>query len=74
VQSPMMHVRFAARLDRLRARVIAIARSDKIWTFSRPFVSEGPALQRYELQVGDATLALTPKEVRALFERLIGVR
>jgi threonine aldolase len=74
VQSPMMHVRFAARLDRLRARVIAIARSDKIWTFSRPFVSEGPALQRYELHVGDATLALTPKEVGALFERLVGVR
>jgi threonine aldolase len=74
VQSPMMHVRFAARLDRLRARVIAIARSEQIWTFSRPFVSEGPALQRYELHVGDATLALTPKEVRGLFERLVGLR
>jgi len=74
VQSPMMHVRFAVRLDRLRARVIAIARSEQIWTFSRPFVSEGPALQRYELHVGDATLALTPKEVRGLFERLAGVR
>jgi threonine aldolase len=74
VQSPMMHVRFAARLDRLRAHVIAIARSDKIWTFSRPFVSEGPALQRYELHVGDATLALTPKEVGGLFERLVGIR
>jgi threonine aldolase len=74
VQSPMMHVRFAARRDRLRARVIAIARSEQIWTFSRPFVSEGPALQRYELHVGDATLALTPKEVRRLFERLVGLR
>jgi threonine aldolase len=74
VQSPMMHVRFAVRLDRLRARVVAIARSERIWTFSRPFVSEGPALQRYELHVGDATLALTPKEVRGLFERLAGVR
>ncbi|HEY8673999.1 MAG TPA: beta-eliminating lyase-related protein [Candidatus Dormibacteraeota bacterium] len=74
VQSPMMHVRFTARLDRLRARVIAIARSEQIWTFSRPFVSEGPALQRYELHVGDATLALTAKEVRGLFERLAGVR
>jgi threonine aldolase len=74
VQSPMMHVRFAARLDRLRERVIAIARTDQIWTFSRPFVSEGPALQRYELHVGDATLALTPKEVGGLFERLVGVR
>jgi threonine aldolase len=74
VQSTMMHVRFGARLDRLRARVIAIARSEKIWTFSRPFVSEGPALQRYEFHVGDATLELAPTEVRALFERLVGVR
>jgi threonine aldolase len=74
VQSPMMHVRFAARLDRLRTRVIAIARTEQIWTFSRPFVSEGPALQRYELHVGDATLALTPKEIGGLFERLVGIR
>jgi threonine aldolase len=74
VQSTMMHVRFAARLDRLRARVTAIARSEGIWTFSRPYVSEGPALQRYELSVGDATLELTAKEVRGLFERLVGVR
>jgi threonine aldolase len=74
VQSPMMHVRFAAGLDELRARVVAIARSEKIWTFSRPWVSEGPALQRFELHVGDATLALTPSEIRGLFERLVGVR
>jgi threonine aldolase len=72
VQSPMMHVRFAARLDDVRARVIDIARSEKIFTFARPWVSEGPALQRFELQVGDATLALTPAEIRGLFERLAG--
>jgi threonine aldolase len=74
VQSPMMHVRFAARLDDVRARVVEIAKSEKIFTFARPWVSEGPALQRFELQVGDATLALTPIEIRGLFERLAGRR
>jgi threonine aldolase len=72
VQSPMMHVRFSVGLDELRARVADIAKSEKIWTFSRPFFSEGPTLQRFELQVGDATLQLSPGEVRGLFERLLG--
>ncbi len=72
VQSPMMHVRFSVGLDELRARVVDIAKSEKIWTFSRPFFSEGPTLQRFEFQVGDATMELSPNEVRALFERLAG--
>ncbi|MGH9299603.1 MAG: threonine aldolase family protein [Acidimicrobiales bacterium] len=72
VQSPMMHVRFSVGLDDFRSRVVDIARSDKIWTFSRPFVSEGPRLQRCELGVGDATLEFSPKEIHGLFERLAG--
>lgn len=74
VQSPMMHVRFAARLDEVRARVVDVAKSEKIFTFARPWISEGPSLQRFELQVGDATLALTATEIRGLFERLAGLR
>lgn len=73
VQSPMMHVRFSTTLDDLRARVIKIAKSEKIWTFSRPWVSEGPTLQRFEVHVGDATLQLSPREIRRLFERLVGL-
>ena len=72
VQSPMMHVRISARLDDIRSRVVAIAKSEQIFTFARPWTSEGPALQRFELQVGDATLALTPAEIRGLFARLAG--
>jgi hypothetical protein len=48
----------------------AIARSDGVWTFARPFVSEGPALQRCELSVGDATLELSADEIAGLFGRL----
>jgi threonine aldolase len=71
VQSPMMHLRLSVGLDELRARVIDIAKSEKVWTFPRPFVSEGPRLQRIEFQVGDATLEFTVDEVRGLLERLV---
>jgi threonine aldolase len=72
VQSPVMHIRFAVTLARLQARVIDIARSEKVWMFSRPWASEGPRLQRFELHVGDATLELSANEIRGLFERLAG--
>jgi threonine aldolase len=70
VQAPMMHLRLSVTVEELRARAIEIAESDGIWTFSRPFVSEGPHLQRCELSVGDATLKITPSEMRSVIERL----
>lgn len=72
VRSTMLHLRIGAPLGELRARALAIAASDDVWTFARPFVSEGPRLQRYELSVGEATLELSPAEVRGLVERLVG--
>jgi threonine aldolase len=71
VQSPMMHLRFSAGLDAIRERVVEIARTDKVWTFSRQWASLGPRLQEFELSVGDATLELSPEEVRDLFVRLV---
>jgi threonine aldolase len=71
-QSAMMHVRLELTLAQLRTRVLAIAKRDKVWTFARPFTSEGPRLQRFELSVGDATLELEPDEIRSLLERLVG--
>jgi threonine aldolase len=71
VQSPMMHLRFSVDLESLRERVVEIARAEKIWTFARPWVSLGPKLQEFELHVGDATLELSPEEIRGLFARLV---
>jgi threonine aldolase len=71
VQSPMMHLRFSTSLDAFSERVIEIARTDKVWTFARPWVSLGPRLQEFELSVGDATLELSPEEIRDLFMRLV---
>jgi threonine aldolase len=72
VQSPMMHLRFSVGADALRERVVQIARSERVWTFARPWASLGPRLQEFELQVGDATLELSPEEIRGLFARLVG--
>ncbi len=71
VQSPMMHLRFSVGLEAMRERVADIARTDKVWTFSRPWASLGPKLQEFELSVGDATLQLSPEEIRDLFVRLV---
>ncbi|HVA52985.1 MAG TPA: beta-eliminating lyase-related protein [Acidimicrobiales bacterium] len=71
VQSPMMHLRLDVGVRDLRARALAMAREEKVWTFARPFASEGASLQRIEFNVGDATLAFTPAEVRELVERLV---
>jgi threonine aldolase len=71
VQTPMMHLRLRVGLEDLRRHALEIARADRIWTFARPFVSEGASLQRIELSIGDATLEFTPSEVRTLVERLV---
>ena len=73
-QSPMMHLRLQVTVDELRARVIEVAKSDGIWSFPRPFATEGPGLQRCELSVGDATLELGADEVREVVAHLAGGR
>jgi threonine aldolase len=73
VQSTMMHLRFAVDLESFRERVVEIAESEQVMTFARPWASLGPKLQEFELHVGDATLELTPEEIRDLFMRLTGV-
>jgi threonine aldolase len=72
VQSPMMHLRLSASVKEIRQRVRAIAQKQKIMTFARPYTSEGPTLQRFELQVGRATMAFTPREAAHLVAQLVG--
>jgi threonine aldolase len=69
-QSAMLHVRLATSVERLRTEAMRIARTERVWTFARPFASEGPGLQRCELSVGDATLQLSAAEVAELLGQL----
>jgi len=72
-QAPMMHLRLSVGLTELRTRALEIAAAEKVWTFARPYLSEGPTLQRIEFVVGDATLELSPHEIRSYIERLVSV-
>ena len=66
-----MHVRVSGRCDSVRARMIDIARRDGVWMFGGAYDTEGPALQRFEFNVGDATMDFTLKEIGQLFERVV---
>lgn len=72
VRSPLMHVRVAATKAQMEARVRALAESRGIWSFARPFVSEGTRLQRYEFQVGRASMALRLDQMVEAFTQLAG--
>jgi threonine aldolase len=70
VQSPMMHVRVSGTHATVNARMLDIARNEGIWMFAGAYETEGPALQRFEFNVGDATMTFTIKEISQLFERV----
>lgn len=71
VQSPMMHVRVSGALDKVMSRMHSIARKEGVWMFAGPYEIEGPKLQRFEFNVGDATMSFTTKEIAGLFERSV---
>lgn len=71
VQSPMMHVRVSGPVDSVRSRMLDVARKERVWMFGGPYDTEGPKLQRFEFNVGDATMAFSIKEIGQLFERVV---
>jgi threonine aldolase len=74
VQSPMMHVRVTGPCESVKSRMLDIARTDGVWMFGGAYETEGPRLQRFEFNVGDATMTFTTKEVGQLFERVVAAR
>lgn len=73
VQTPMMHLRIAETEKVLSQRSLAIARSSGVVVLPRAFASDGPRLQRYEFQVGAATMTFSPREVATFVQQLAGV-
>ena len=74
VQSPMMHVRVSGPVDAVRARMVDVARKEGIWMFGGPYDTEGPRLQRFEFNVGDATMEFSIKGIGQLFERVVATK
>jgi threonine aldolase len=71
VQSPVMHVRVSGPCDTVMSRMLDIARKEGIWMFGGAYEVEGQRLQRFEFNVGDATMEFTIKEISELFQRLV---
>ena len=72
VRSPMMHLRFSATKEEMEARVRKIASEQKIMTLPGIFLSESTNLQRYEYQVGRASMQFSLQQMVSLFEQLAG--
>jgi threonine aldolase len=70
-QTPMLHLLLRTGAEDFRAAVRALA-EDGLWTWERSMMTGDPAVQRVELSVGDATMALPPSAIRDAVATLAG--
>ncbi len=70
-QVSMMHLMLSTTAERFAAAARKLAADQGIWTWPEAAPTLDPAVQRVELSVGDATLELTPGEVRDVFAALV---
>jgi threonine aldolase len=72
-QVPMMHVLLRTSPEAFAAAARRLAGERQIWVANRePALTTDPCVVRLELSVGDATCALEPAEIRAIFAELAG--
>jgi threonine aldolase len=70
-QTPMFHVLLRGDRDRLADAALTIAEQRKVFLFGTLQSTTSPAVHRHEVHVGDATLALEPDEVAALYADIV---
>jgi threonine aldolase len=70
-QATMFHLLFRRSPTALQSAALRIAREEGTWTWGRFFPTEVPDVSRVELSVGEATLAWSPAEFRAVIARLL---
>ena len=71
-QTPMLHLLLRTTAEAFRAAARGLAADHGVWTWPEARTTGDPAVQRVELPVGDATLALTPEHVRDVLTVLVG--
>ena len=72
-QVPMMHVLLRTSQEAFAAAARKLATERGLWAgHPSPPVTADPLMLRMELSVGDATCALKPAEIRAIFAELVG--
>lgn len=70
-QSPMMHLLLSTTPAAFAAAARRLAADQGVWTWPTPATTIDPGIQRVELAIGDATLALPAPEVRDLIAALV---
>jgi threonine aldolase len=70
-QTPMLHLLLRTGADRFAAAALGLAETG-LWTWERATPTADPAVQRVELPIGDATMALSIEETRAAIAALSG--
>ncbi len=72
VRSPLMHLRFSSTATQMERRVRTIARDQKIMTLPYIFSRDDARHQRYEFQVGRASMEFSLDEMVSIFTQLAG--
>ena len=70
-QSPMLHLLFRTSSEHFAAAARTLAEGG-LWTWERATGTADPGVQRVELSVGDATMALSIEEIRSAIAALAG--
>jgi hypothetical protein len=71
-QVPMMHVLLRTSQEAFAAAARKIVGEQGIWVGRPASITADPHMLRLELSVGDATCALEPAGIRAIFAELVG--
>jgi threonine aldolase len=69
--TPMFHVLLRGDRDRLADAALTIAEQRGVFLFGELRSTTSPSVHRHEVTVGEATLALEPDEVAALYAEII---
>ena len=72
VRSPLMHLRFESTAKQMEQRVRKIAREQKIVTLPYIFSRDDARHQRYEFQIGRASMEFSLDQMVEIFTQLAG--
>jgi threonine aldolase len=70
-QVPMFHLHLRIDAERATEAALAIAEETRIWFGDTFLPTEVPAVQRFELAIGEPALEVSPDEARAIFAALL---
>jgi threonine aldolase len=70
-QTPMFHLFLRGDAERLVDAALDVATERATWVFGALRPTRHPAVQRLEISVGEATLELSTREIRSLFDEIL---